>query len=108
MRFINRAFALAGAVIIMAAAGSATAAWNYQGKPGKPHRLTLEAAARPPSNTTHPIRRQTIKPFEQTGTVVRGGATQQQTEMKAPTSKQAIRKATTKPFNPGFGARVGG
>lgn len=72
MRFINRAFALSVAVLIMAAAGSASAAWNYQGK--NRHRIVKEqnASAVPSADeaargATTPLyakgRCSTIKPF---------------------------------------------
>lgn len=113
MRFINRAFALtAAAALTMAAAGSANAAWNYQGKPGKPHRMTLEAESQTRAYTEHVIRRSTVKPF------VGGGSTgsadrsaKQQMSAQAPAyTERSIRNATTKPFFPfssGFSHRKG-
>ena len=104
MRFINHAFALTGAVLVMAAAGSANAAWNYKGKPGKPHRMTLEAESQPP-HTEHAIRRSTIKPFVgggSTGSVDRSAKQQMSVETPAYT-EHTTRKATTKPFRAGFG-----
>lgn len=76
MRFINRVFALSAAVLIMTAAGSASAAWNFDGKQHSKGRVShqvkqptsaISGAGEAPRSTSTPLyakpRCSTVKPF---------------------------------------------